>query len=166
MPQPPTVDEFRRAAGLFATGIAVVTTVVDGEDHAMTANSFTSVSLDPLLVLVCAERETRFHEAMLATDRWAVSVLAEGSRDTAVWLATKGRPLPGQLNRVPHHRGGLTGAAVVDGALAVLECATEATYPGGDHTIVLGRVLGLETPHPDARPLLFHRSRYTGLGAP
>ena len=102
MPAQPTAAEFRRAAGLFATGIAVVTTVVDGVDHAMTANSFTSVSLDPLLVLVCVERDTRFHDALLASGRWAVSVLDVSARDTAVWLATKGRPLEGQLDRVPH----------------------------------------------------------------
>lgn len=165
MSQPPTADEFRRVAGLLATGITVVTTVVDGADHAMTANSFTSVSLDPLLVLVCVERETRFHDALVASGQWAVSVLDASARETAVWLATKGRLLEGQLDRVPHLRAPVTGAAVVEGSLAFFECSTEATHPGGDHTIFVGRVLAVDTPDPDGRPLLYYRRRYTGLAA-
>jgi flavin reductase len=166
VPAEPTVELFRRAAGRFATGITVVTTLVDGLDHAMTANSFTSVSLEPLLVLVCVERQTRFHDALLASGRWVVSVLPASARDAAVWLATKGRPLAGQLDRVPHTRAPLTGAAVIDGALSVLECDTAATYPGGDHTVVLGRVLAVQlTDNAGDEPLLYYRSHYTALPA-
>ena len=89
----PTPDEFREAVSRFATGITVVTCVVDGVDHAMTANAFASVSLDPLLVLVCVERESRFHEAIAATHAWGVSILPADAEPTARWLATKGRPL-------------------------------------------------------------------------
>ena len=165
MPSEPSVQEFRRAAGQFGTGITVVTTVLDGFDHAMTATSFTAVSLEPLLVLVCAERHTRFHDAVLGSRRWAVSVLDVGSHEAAVWLATKGRPLKGQLDRVPHSRGPLTGAAVLDGSLSVLECQTDAEHDGGDHTILLGRVLGVAVPGPDRRPLMYHRGGYRRLAA-
>ena len=164
----PTTAQFRAAMGRFATGVAVVTTVSDAFDHAMTANSFTSVSLEPLLTLVSVEKLTRFHEAILGSGLWTVSVLPEPARETAVWLATKGRRLADQLDRVPHRRSALTGAAVVEGALAVVDCATWATYEGGDHTLVVGEVLSVEVPEAsaDAAPLLHHRGRYATLRQP
>ena len=159
----PTSAEFRSAASQFATGITVVTTVVDGVDHAMTVNSFTAVSLDPVLVLVCAERSTRFHDAVLTSRRWAVSVLPETGQATAAWLATKGRPLEGQLDRVPHERGPWTGAALLLGSLSTFECETYAEHDGGDHTIVVGRVLGTTVGDREAGPLVYHRGQYRSV---
>jgi flavin reductase (DIM6/NTAB) family NADH-FMN oxidoreductase RutF len=159
-PEGPTSVEFRAAASQFATGITVVTTVLHGVDHAMTVNSFTAVSLDPLLVLICAERSTRFHDAVLTSGRWAVSVLPETAQASAAWLATKGRPLEGQLDRVPHARGPLTGSALLAGSLSAFECETHAQHDGGDHTIVVGRVLGASVDDREAGPLVYHRGRY------
>jgi len=156
-------DAFRQALGRFATGITVATTLKDGVDHAMTANSFASVSLEPPTVLVCVEKITRFHEAVLSSGLWAVSVLGEGARDVSVWLASRGRPLAGQLDGVAHGRGAHTGAAVLTGALAVVECRTRDVHDGGDHVIVVGDVLGVETPTTDARPLVYYTGRYHGL---
>ena len=90
--------DFRRAAGQFASGIVVVSTSLDGAGHAMTVTAFTSVSLEPLLVLFCAEKIARFHDAVLAAGTWAVIVLGEDAEKTARWLATRGRPLDGQLD--------------------------------------------------------------------
>ena len=73
--------DFRRAAGRFASGIVVVSTSLNGVGHAMTATAFTSVSLEPLLVLFCAEKAARFHDAVLATGTWAVSVLGEDAEN-------------------------------------------------------------------------------------
>ena len=100
--------DFRRAAGRFASGIVVVSTSLDGVGHAMTVTAFTSVSLEPLLVLFCAEKIARFHDAVLAAGTWAVSVLGEDAEKTARWLATRGRPLAGQLDASRHHPGPLT----------------------------------------------------------
>src|SRR4051812_2818629 len=86
-------EEFRRAVGRFATGITIVSTVADGADHAMTVNAFTSVSLDPVLVLFCVEKIARFHEVVISTGEWAVSVLGAGGREASQWFATRGRPL-------------------------------------------------------------------------
>jgi flavin reductase len=164
---PPTEQEFRRAAGFLANGITVVTTRLGDLDHAMTANSFTTVSLDPLLVLVCAERGTRFLDAVLESGSWAVSVLDEGSRDAAVWLATKGRALEGQLDAVPHTRGAATGAALLSSALSVFECETTATHDG-DHVIVVGQVVsvgvqvGQDAQH-SRGPLIYYRGGYASL---
>jgi flavin reductase (DIM6/NTAB) family NADH-FMN oxidoreductase RutF len=79
--------EFRRAAGRLPTGILVVATTLDGADHAMTVSAFTSVSLEPLLVLFCAEKIARFHDTVLAAGFWSVSVLDENAEKTARWLA-------------------------------------------------------------------------------
>ena len=147
---------FRRAAGQFASGIVVVTT---RGGHAMTVSAFTSVSLDPPLVLFCAEKIARFHDAVLAEGTWAVSVLAEDNEKTARWLATRGRPLDGQLDGVAHHPGPVTGAPVLDDALAVLECRTTAVHDAGDHSIVVGRVEAAVGPSdPGERGPLVHYS--------
>ena len=157
----PTVDPdlFRRTVGQFVTGVTVVTTRVGALDHAMTASAFTSVSLEPLLVLVCVDKEARFRDAVIEAGTWGVSVLSAAGRRAADWFATKGRPLVGQLDRYPHHRG-VTGAALLDEALAWLECRTHAVYDGGDHDIVVGEVVAAREGERDADALLYHRSRY------
>lgn len=161
----PPVDTgaFRKAMGRFPTGVTVVTTTHAGLDHAMTANSFTSVSLEPPLVLFCVEREARFHEAVEAAGVWSVNVLDDSARAVAAWLATRGRPLHGQLERLAHRRGPLTGTALLDQSLATLECRTVALHPGGDHTIFVGEVLGLELAESGAGALVYYRGQYGHL---
>ncbi len=154
---------FRRAAGRFASGIVVVSTCLGGTGHAMTVTAFTSVSLEPLLVLFCAEKIARFHDAVLASGTWAASVLNEDSEKTARWLATRGRPLEGQLDAFRHHPGPLTAAPILDDALAAMECRTTAVHDGGDHSIVVGEVLGVSEPRPDGDPLLHYAGRYARL---
>src|SRR5512144_963694 len=161
--QAPDVATFRRVAGRFATGVCVLTAVDGGFDHAMTANAFTTVSLEPMLVLACVETEARFHDAAVAAGEWAVSILDVDSRPVSDWLASRGRPLVGQLDRIPFHRGPLTGAALIESSLGWLECRTTAIHPGGDHSIVVAEVISLETGPPDADPLLYYRSAYHKL---
>src|SRR6185436_20256020 len=83
VPPPVDTDAFRRAVGHFATGVTVVTTRVGTFDHAMTASAFTSVSLEPVLVLVCVDKEARFRDAVIESGVWGVSVLAAGGRQAA-----------------------------------------------------------------------------------
>ena len=163
-----TAVELRQAMGAYVTGVTIVTTTLDGVDHAMTANAFTSVSLNPPLVLLCVERTTRFYAAVIASGVWAVSILDARSRSAAAWLATKGRPLEGQLDGIPHGRGRRIDAAVLDAALATLECRTRARYDGGDHDILLAEVLSTSVPPPDGvltsgEPLLYFRGAYGRL---
>jgi flavin reductase (DIM6/NTAB) family NADH-FMN oxidoreductase RutF len=154
---------FRLAAGRFPAGIVVVSAALDGVPHIMTVSAFTSVSLDPLLVLFCAEKIARFHDAVLAAGSWAVSVLDEDSEKISRWLSTRGRPLAGQLDEVPHHPGPLTGAPILDRALSALECRTTAVHDGGDHSIVVGEVIGVAGPRSPGRPLLYYAGRYRRL---
>ncbi len=153
---------FRRATARYATGIAVVTTVADGTDHAMTANSFTSVSLDPLLALVCVERDSRFHEAVLAAGVWSVSFLPEGSAERARWFATRGRPLSSQFDDVAARRGA-NGCLLLDEALAGLELATEQVIPAGDHDVVIAAVTGIHDSSGPSAPLIYYGSQFRGL---
>jgi flavin reductase (DIM6/NTAB) family NADH-FMN oxidoreductase RutF len=150
-------------ASRFASGIVVVSASVAGVGHAMTVNAFTSVSLRPLRVLFCAEKIARFHDAVLTAGTWAVSVLGEDAEKTARWLATRGRPLAGQLEAFRRHAGPLTGAPILDDALAAMECRTTAVHDGGDHSIVVGEVLAVSEPNPEGRPLLYYAGRYRRL---
>jgi flavin reductase (DIM6/NTAB) family NADH-FMN oxidoreductase RutF len=171
--QAATVGAYRRAVARFATGVCVLTTTDGVTDHAMTANAFTSVSLEPLLVLVCVETEARLHDAILDNGVWALSVLSVAGKPAASWLATRGRPLHGQLDRVPHRRGPVTGAALVETALAWLECRTHAVHPAGDHSVVIGEVLGVQLASNDpdtyrdnadaTDALVYYRSEYRRL---
>jgi flavin reductase (DIM6/NTAB) family NADH-FMN oxidoreductase RutF len=151
---------FRRTAGRFPTGICIVTSRDAGIDHAMTVNSFSSVSLEPPLVLICVEIEARFHDAVLAAGVWGVSILDGDGRPVADWLASRGRPLHGQLDRVPHHRGPATGLPLLDAATATLECRTQAVYPGGDHSIVVGEVISANVSEAAETALIYHRGAY------
>ncbi len=154
---------FRHAAGQFASGIMVVCTSLDGNPHAMTVSAFTSVSLEPLLVLFCAEKIARFHDAVLAAGVWSASILDDDSEKIARWLATRGRPLEGQLDTISHRPGPVTGVPILDVALSALECRTTAVHDGGDHSIVVGEVVGVSEPRGDGEPLIHHAGRYRRL---
>jgi flavin reductase (DIM6/NTAB) family NADH-FMN oxidoreductase RutF len=156
---------FRAALGRFASGVTVVSTVdpEDGVDHALTASAFTSVSLNPPLILVSINRGGRFHDPVLRSGRWAVSLLSREGKAAATWFATSGRPLAGQLERVPHRRGDRTGAALLSDALAWLECETWAVYDGADHSLLVGAVLHAEVDENVNDPLLYYRSHYASL---
>jgi flavin reductase len=159
----PDTDLFRRAMGRFATGVTMLTTRTRDVDHAMTASALTSVSLEPMLLLVCVEREGRFHDAVLEAGFWGVSVLSARDRPGADWLATRGRPLHGQLDRIPHHHGPQTGVALLNDALSTFECRTTAVHPAGDHSIVVGQVVSVTSAAHSGEALVYYRGRYGTL---
>lgn len=160
---PVTAKSFRAAMGCMATGVCVVTTVSDGRDLAMTANSVTSLSLEPPLLLVCIAVESRFHEAIVQSGRWGVSILDATSHELSSQLARPGRDGEGQLARVSYDRGPTTDVALLTAAVARFECTTSVIHPGGDHSIVVGSVVALSNAGPGINPLLFHRGRYRWL---
>ena len=161
-----TVDavHFRAASSRFATGVTVVTTLAGGAHRGMTANSFTSVSLEPLLVLVSIDRAARFHQAIVDGGVFGVSILADGQRALAEWFANRARPAGDeQFAGFPHHVGAKTGVLLFDDSLATLECVTYSVHEAGDHSLVVGEVVALDLPRPDGDPLLFFRSGYRSV---
>ena len=159
----PDIDTFRRAMGRFVTGVTMLTTRSRDVDYAMTASALTSVSLEPLLLLVCIEREARFHDTVIEAGVWGISVLSAADRWGADWLATRGRPLHGQLDRIAHHHGPRTGVALLDSALATFECRTTAVHPAGDHSIVVGEVVSVASATHSGEALVYYRGRYGTL---
>ena len=157
-------QEHRRAVGRFATGVVLATTRVGDVHHGITCNSFTSVSLSPVLVLVSIEKIARFHDEVLASGLLAISVLGAGMEETSRHFAVRGRPeTPEQFAGVAHHTGPETGCVLVDDALATLECRVWSQADGGDHTLVVAEVLALAVPHPEGRPLLYVDGGYRTL---
>ena len=135
--------DYRDLLARYASGVVVVTARVDDADHAMTANSFTSVSLHPPLVLFCVQKDSRFHAAIGAADRWVVNVLSAEQAPAARWFAERGRPLTRQMQVVEHQRDA-AGIARLTGSLGYLTCRTDAMHDAGDHTIVVGEVLEVD----------------------
>jgi flavin reductase (DIM6/NTAB) family NADH-FMN oxidoreductase RutF len=152
---PPDPGQLRTVFGRFATGITVVT-AGSSTPRGMTANSFTSVSLKPPLVLVCVLQEAAMHEAILECGSFAVSVLAAHQEPVARYFANRSRPRgEGEFAAVQSVPGAHTGAPLLSGALAWMECGLAAVYGGGDHSIFLGEVLDLGR-SPGADALLFY----------
>jgi flavin reductase (DIM6/NTAB) family NADH-FMN oxidoreductase RutF len=152
-------DDFRAAIGRLPAGVAVVALRWRDVDYAMTASAVASVSLRPPLVLFCVHEDARFREALDAVDRWGLSVLSDTAAGTADWLASPGRPAVGQLTRVPHTPGPVTGAPLVDDAAAWFECRTSAIHRAGDHDIVVGEVLAVAQGPATAGGLVHLRGR-------
>jgi len=148
--------EFRRILGRWATGVAVVaSTRPDGAPCGMTANAFTSVSLDPPLVLICIQRSARAHDCIAAAGFFSVNVLGAEqeriARRFAAWdVADKFAGIA--------YRSETTGAPVLEDALAWIDCRVWASYAGGDHTIFVGQVVDGDAR--DGAPLLYFRGGY------
>ena len=148
--------QLRDAFGHFATGVCVVGFVgQDGTRVGITVNSFTSLSLDPALLLVCLGTNLRSHDAMVSTGGFGVSVLSEDQRDISGRFATRGGPKWDGMSFIE----GKEGALMVPDAIAWFDCEAEAAYPAGDHTILVGRVRNFMADK-DKRPLLFFRGAY------
>jgi flavin reductase (DIM6/NTAB) family NADH-FMN oxidoreductase RutF len=153
-------DQFRLVMGNFATGITVVTTRdANGQPCGLTVNSFTSVSLDPLLVLVCFDKRLSSLQAFRDTKWFGVSVLSEHQEEISRLFARRDSERPLSL-----YSDGRLGMPLVKNSLAVMECETVEIYEGGDHLIFLGAVKSGEVLQAD-HPLLYFRGKYRTLNA-
>ena len=156
-------EQFRRAMGCFATGVTVITVDYEGAVQGMTANAFTSVSLDPLLVLVCVAHEARTHAHLQTRKRFGINVLSEHQRAVSEHYAQPDRdpalaePEAGaKFDRTAH------GTPVLHGALAYLECRLQSAQDAGDHTIFIAEVEDVLV-H-TGKPLLYFQSSYHAMG--
>jgi flavin reductase (DIM6/NTAB) family NADH-FMN oxidoreductase RutF len=155
--------DFRRAMGRFATGVTIVTVDLDGEVHGMTANAFASVSLDPMLVLVCVDHTTRTHAHLHAKKRFGVNVLREDQRAISEYYARPERTeenaegeAGARFERTKH------GTPMLQGSLAYLECRLRSAEVAGDHTIFIAEVEDVVVR--EGEPLLFFRGGYRKVG--
>ena len=155
--------EFRKAMGAFATGVTIITVDLDGEVHGMTANAFTSVSLDPMLVLVCVDHSTRTHAHLHAKKRFGINVLCEQQKAISEYYARPERThehaedeAGARFDRTRH------GTPMLHGALAYLECRLQSSEEAGDHTIFIAEVEDVVLREGD--PLLFFRGKYRKVG--
>ena len=153
-----TPSEFREAMGRFATGVTVVTVDEGGEVHGMTANAFCSVSLDPMLVLVCVDQRARTHAHLHARKRFGVNILCSDQQAISEYYARStethqhAEAAGARFERTAH------GTPVLAGALAYLECRLHSTQPAGDHTIFIAEVEDVVAR--PGEPLLFFRGQY------
>jgi flavin reductase (DIM6/NTAB) family NADH-FMN oxidoreductase RutF len=155
--------EFRRAMGCFATGVTIVTVDLDGEVHGMTANAFASVSLDPMLVLVCVDHTTRTHAHLHAKKRFGINVLCEEQRAISEYYAR-----PERTHEHAEQEAGARfertrqGTPMLQGSLAYLECRLHSAQEAGDHTIFIAEVEDVVVR--EGEPLLFFRGKYRKVG--
>jgi len=151
-------NELRRVMGHFATGVTIVTTHdTEGRCYGLTANAVTSVSLDPPLVLVCVDKRAESYPAFDLSQVFVVNILGEHQEELSRRFAVSGGD---KFVDLPCRNGG-TGAPIIEGALAHVECRVVATHDAGDHTIYVGEVESADAV--DGHPLLFFRGRYHQL---
>jgi flavin reductase len=157
------VSAFRQAMGSFPTGVTVVTVASDdGDMYGMTVNSFSSVSLDPMLVLVCLNQTSRGVGLIERAGAFAVNVLSAGQQDISRWFANRHRPVGSAMFDGVPFEPGVTGCPVLVDAAATFDCRLRQSHRGGDHLIVLGEVVALEH-RPQLEPLIFHAGTYKSL---
>lgn len=148
-------NELRRVMGHFATGVTIITTVSkDGALFGLTANAFTSVSLDPPLLLISVDKKAESWPYFEESKVFTVNILSDEQEALSRKFAVSG----GDKFQGVAYRMGANGVPILDGALAYLECKLYATYDGGDHTLFLGEIEQADTR--EVKPLLFYRGGY------
>lgn len=153
--------EFRNAMGTFATGVTVITSGSDPNWHGMTANAFSSLSLDPPLILVCVDKGTHMLEVLQETRAFTVNILSAEQEETSTYFATSSRTHGAEEFAKTKYTIGTTGTPRIAGTIGVLDCTLHSVAEGGDHDIYIGEVKAFEIAGGD--PLLFFAGRYRGL---
>ncbi len=151
---------FRNVLGQFCTGITIITTVADGAPIGFACQSFAALSLDPPLVLFCPTKMSRSWQAIEASGKFCVNILAEEQKDIC---ARFGSREPDKFAGVDWKPSPL-GSPILDRSLAHIDCTVASVHDGGDHFVVFGAVQSLsDVPEVKPRPLLFYRGDYTGI---
>jgi flavin reductase len=157
-----TAKEFRSALGAFATGVTVITSQSGDRSYGMTANAFTSLSLDPPLVLICVKGDTEGSQIIHENGVFAVNVLSADQEPISRYFSSKERPRGREAFREISHRSGTSGSPILDGVAAYIDCRVSAQHAAGDHVIFIGEVQALGV-DPAVAPLLFHNGKYRRL---
>ena len=154
-----TATEFRAALGAFATGVTVITTHSGDHPYGMTANAFSSLSLDPPLVLVCVKTQAEGSQIIQSNGVFAVNVLGADQEALSRYFSSKDRPRGPDAFKEISHRHASSGSPILEGVAAFLDCRLTACHTAGDHIIFIGEVLALGVDS-SVEPLLFHLGKY------
>lgn len=149
--------EFKSVLGRFATGVTVVTTCDGEQPIGVTVNAFASVSLDPPLVMVSIDKRSHLHDIVKQSGFFAANILGAHQQEVSRRFAGQTGDRDERFRQTPYHAG-VTGAPLLDDAIAHVECRVVAVYPGGDHSLFLGQVEGLGAT--TGEPLVYYRARY------
>lgn len=158
-------EYFKGAMSLFSTGVTVVTTPgQDGSGYGVTVSAFTSVSLQPQLILICLDNRSSGLEHFEPDCSFAVNLLREDQEEVSDYFATAGTD---RTQACKFYRSGDSGTPLLIDSLACIECTLTERFPEGDHTILIGEVteVHFEESTQDQRPLVYFRGRYWGLGS-
>jgi flavin reductase (DIM6/NTAB) family NADH-FMN oxidoreductase RutF len=159
-----TSKDFRATVGSFATGVTVVTTRGDEHAYGMTANAFTSVSLDPPLVLVCVMANSEGARHIEQNGCFAVNILHAEQEPLSRYFASRDRPRGRDAFLEVAHRTAASGSPILDGAIGYLDCRLHSDHEAGDHQIYIGEVLEIGL-NPEGEPLVFHGGQYKLVGS-
>ena len=154
--------EFKSVMGRFPTGVTVVTTCDGDRPAGLTVNAFASISLNPPLVMVSIDRRSHLHDLVQRAGFFAANILAADQQELSRRFAGQTSDRNDRFHQTPYHVGA-TGAPILDGAIAHVECRVYAVYPAGDHTIFLGQVEALGASA--GEPLVYYRARYGSFTA-
>ncbi|MPZ23175.1 MAG: flavin reductase [Dehalococcoidia bacterium] len=157
--------EFRNIMGTFATGVTLITAARDEVYTGITVNSFSSVSLDPVLVLVCIDLTAESHPFIAESRAFVINILARDQEDLSRQFATKDPDKDRAVRNIPH-RIGEVGAPILEGTLAHLECTVVNEVHAGDHTVFVGEVVDAGYASDAGPPLVFYQGKYRDLAAP
>ena len=155
-------EDFKGALGSWATGVTVVTTKLEDMVYGITVSSFSSLSMDPRLILVSLADSNHLPHMVKKSGVFGVSILAEGQDDISSFFSTSGRNPTSEFEEPVKVVVAETGSPLIAGALAHIDCELLEAFPGGDHTIAVGRVVSA-TFNPERLPLMYFRRAYRSL---
>ncbi|MFB6469867.1 MAG: flavin reductase family protein [Vulcanisaeta sp. AZ3] len=155
-----TGDALKMIMRNYPTGVTIVTTVYNNEYYGLTVNSFTSLSLDPPLVLIAIDKRLTSHEAIDKSNVYAVNILSDDMKELAIRFATAPRE---ERFKGLKTRTAKTGSPIIEGSIAYLDCRVVAKYPIGDHTIFVGEVIDGQVMN-NKSPLIYYNRGYYTIG--
>ncbi len=155
-------EDFKGALGSWASGVTVVTTRLDDLVYGITVSSFSSLSMDPRLILVSLQDSNHLPHMIRKSKHFGVSILAVGQEEVSSYFSTSGRNPEAAFGPEIHVQVMETGSPLITGAIARIDCELEEAFPGGDHTIAIGRVVGA-TFDSEKLPLMYFRRAYRSL---
>lgn len=157
-----TPEDFKGALGSWASGVTIVTTKLDGLVYGITVSSFSSLSMEPRLILVSLQDSNHLPHMIRKSKHFGVSILAAGQEGVSAYFSTSGRDPAPAFDGEFATEAMRTGSPLISGAIAQIDCELEETVPGGDHTIAIGRVVGA-TFDATRLPLVYFRRAYRAL---